>query len=109
MTEKRVIVIFVIHRICSTSPCIRSLNKDELWTRIILILLAFFNLLSVEFIELRHLLHMSVFYLRADILGEVLEQELVFLAEALLSHSHRDVQDQKQRRELRRLGRGQVE
>ena len=30
-------------------------------------------------------------YLGADILGEVLEQELVLLAEALLSHSHRDV------------------
>ena len=29
-------------------------------------------------------------YLGADILGEVLEQELVLLAESLLSHSHRD-------------------
>ena len=35
--------------------------------------------------------HFCVDYLGADILGEVLEQELVLLAEALLSHSHRDV------------------
>ena len=59
------------------------------------------------FIQVGTLIHEC--YLGADILGEVLEQELILLAEALLSHSHRDVHEHKQRREVHRLGRGQVE